>query len=134
MGVHDGHAASTLDRIRVGSGNLVLVANQRVGEIKKALDHGRFEEAYACCASLHDKLGHLAGAESRLARLADASIVRVADMEVGMVMPDAGVVSSVEACSHCGRDNCENVTITFENGSAVTVDRDEEMVVAADGP
>lgn len=130
MEVHDGNATDTLDRIRDGGGNLVLLAHQRVTEIKKALDAGRFEEAYACTSSLQEKLSHLAGAEARLALLAEASIVRAGEMSLGMIVPEAGQLTAIEPCSNCGHDDCENVTLSFENGQSITVERDEEMLVA----
>lgn len=127
---HSGNATETLDRVRIGGSNLVLICNHRIAEVKKALDHGRFKEAWQAAASLTEKLGHLANAEGRLGVLSAATIIKAGDMETGMTTPDAGRVISIEPCSNCGREECENVVIGFDGGGVVTVHRDQEMVVA----
>ena len=131
MDVHSGSASGTLDRIREGGTNLVLTARQRIGELNRALDNGRFNEAFTVGQSLIEKLGHLAAAQAALGRLADASIVRAGDLEPGMWIPDAGQVSEVGPCSNCERQECDNITITFESGHRVTMDCDDEVAVTS---
>lgn len=129
MGTHATTAAETLDRIRQGGANLVLVVNQRLAELSRALDAGKFDEAFAVSSSLHEKLGHLARCEITMGRLAEAHLVKCADIEPGMVIGEAGRIAETGPCDDCGREGCENIVITFESGAKVTVDRDEEMVV-----
>lgn len=127
---HQDNATQALDRIRTGGSKLVLTAHQRLAEIKRALDHGHFTEAFSVCHSLQEKLGHLAGAQGGLGRLADATIVKVDDLEPGMMLLDVGVVATISGCPHCGNEQCDNRGITFEGGAAVVLDCDDEVAVA----
>lgn len=130
--IHQENAAYALDRMRLGGANLVLTAHQRLGEIRRSLDHGHFTEAYTAAAALQEKLGHLAGATQTLGRLADAYITTVGQLEPGMKIVDAGRLVEVGPCPGCGQEHCENVTLTMESGASVVLDRGDEIVVAAE--
>lgn len=126
------NAADTLDRIRVGAGNLLLTAQHRIVEVKQALDEGRFTDAMQAAHSLNEKLSHLAYAQEKMGLLGDNNrIVRVGELENGMVVPGVGEISEVGPCPGCGDDH--NVSFTVA-GSKMVLDRDLEMVVELPQP
>lgn len=129
-GVEHEDAAATLDQIRAGGGHLVLVAQRRALEIKTALDKGDFSGALALTQQLAEKLSHLARAQDNMGILDGNRIIRVRDVQVGMVVPGVGEVSEVGPCPGCGDDSCESVVFTID-GTPVVFDGDMEMVVKA---
>jgi hypothetical protein len=131
IGPHEGNAADALDRIRDGGTNLISIAQQRLSEIKRLLDHGRFHDAAVACVSLQEKLMHLSQAQQSLGRLADTVVIRISDVKAGMTVPEAGVISEVGPCPNCEREGCESINLTFESGASVVLDRDDEICVSS---
>lgn len=121
-------AADALDQIRLGGNHVLLVANQRLGEAREALDKGQFIEALEAAQHLCQKLGQLANAQQAMGLFAQNAMVRVADLEEGMVIPGVGEVKDIGPCPGCGQPNCTNMVFTVGEQS-IMLDRDVEIVV-----
>lgn len=128
-GHDDRSAAQTLDRIREGTGVLLRTATQRHSELKQAMDRGEFNAALGACASLQEKLTHLAEAQSALGRLADTNIIKVSDLEPGMKLTDIGVIERLDPCPFCEDEDCSNLTIHLEGGGHVALPGGAEVAV-----
>lgn len=124
-----GNAAETLDNIRVGGGQLLLTAQQRLAETKTLLDEGKFAEAASCATQLQEKTMHLAAAETMLGRLAEGTTIRCGELECGMVLADLGTITAIDPCENCGGDLCESIMVTVDGDKQVVLPRDAEIVV-----
>lgn len=125
-------AAEALDQIRVGGGHLLLTAHRHLNETRDALNSGQFTKAVEACNGLMQKVGQLAQAQAAMGLLADNSLVRVGDLEEGMIVPGVGPITDVGPCPNCGKDSCHMVSFTVA-GQAMALDRDIEMVVEQPG-
>lgn len=121
-------AADALDQIRSGSNHVLLVANQRLAEVRDALDKGHFIDALEAMQHLMGKIGQLANAQQAMGLFAQNAMVRVADLEEGMVIPGVGEIKDVGPCPGCGHENCNNMAFTVGE-QVITLDRDVEIVV-----
>lgn len=121
-------AADALDQIRVGGGHLLLTAHQRINEVRDALDAGQFTKAVEACNGLMAKVGQLAQAQAAMGLLADNTLVRVGDLQDGMMIPGVGPITDIGPCPNCGSESCEHVSFTVA-GQSMSMDRNVEMVV-----
>lgn len=123
--------AATLDRIRDGGINLVLVTRARIRELQEALDEGRFSDALERLGEAHTALSRLAGAEDTLGKLARSTIVRARDLVEGMLV-GPGPLSEVEVeeteCTSCAGNHCR-VTLRWDNGAEREHDGSDEVLV-----
>lgn len=124
-------AADALDQIRTGGSHLLLIANQRVNEVRTALEKGQFGEAMEACNALLQKLAQLSQAQTAMGLLAQNTLMRVGELRNGMVLPGIGPISDVGGCPNCGRDTCPHTSFTVE-GQTMVLDRDLEVVVELD--
>lgn len=124
-------ATMALDGIRIGGGHVLLLAHQRLNEIRDALTQGRFDQAAEAATVLVGKIGQLAQAQVTLGLLADNNLVRVGDLRVGMVVPGVGPITEVGPCPGCGRENCGQVAFTV-GGTEMVMEAHIEMIVEAE--
>jgi hypothetical protein len=110
-------ASATLDRVRQGSNNVVLLAHQRLGEVKEHLDNGRFTQASNVLREVVHKVDHLASAEQSFAVFAGCRVVRVRELAPGVGITNRGVVREVRNISEHG-DDCPGAVfeVTYNDG------------------
>ena len=124
-----GTASETLDRIRRGGTHLILAAQRSLAETKALLDDGDFKAAKKTSAQLREKITALAIAEGSLGTVSDARIVKCADVESGMTLPEVGEVTAVETCP-CGQAHCDRMILTVGE-QLVNFPADAEIMVSA---
>lgn len=109
-----------LDKIPVGAGVLVHVALDRVDDVRRALEEGRFSDAEHHTNELIGKLRPLAHAEATLGSFADrTSVVRAKDLREGMHVYGWGDVKDI-ALKHCesqAGEQHDHVLITIDGES-----------------
>lgn len=90
-----------IDKLPRGAAVLLSIALQRVDDVKKALEEGRFTDADHHIMELRGKVGPLAQAEATLGSFAErTSIIRARDLREGMHVFGWGDVSGVSE-RHC---------------------------------
>lgn len=107
---------------------MVLNAHQRLADCRNHLDEGDFQAALHSVSQLQDRLGHLAHAQTRLGALADAHLVRCADLEVGMRTQGGAKVTAIDPCP-CSLEHCEKRLVTFDDGHQLHIEPEWEIVV-----
>lgn len=124
-------AARTLDAIRDGGNNLQMAVRQRIIEAVAALDEGDFQLAHTRISEARQTVGMLAQAQQQLGIAANGRVVRVRDLEAGMVMTSVGVVAEVMQQGDCDTDACpghflvtvgDNAPMLLEGDTAIFVD------------
>lgn len=126
-------AAEALDEIRTGSGHLLLAVHKRLNDTRDKLSEGDFIGAVESVAEAHAKLAQLAQAQTGMGLLAENSLVKVGDIEEGMIVPGVGPITNIGPCPGCGDEDCNNVTVTVA-GTDVVLNREVEMVVEVPAP
>lgn len=123
-------AAEALDQIRAGGGHLLLVVNRLLSDVQARLNEGKFTDAHEAGQLLTGKLHQLAQAQNGLGLLAENRLVRVGELEVGMVMPGIGPITDVGPCKGCGGVRCTHVWFVIGDDQMV-MDREVEVIVQA---
>ena len=133
-----GNPAETLERIQAGSVQMIALVKRRVTELENRLAEGDFNGAFLESQQLCEKLHHLAHAQNTLGILANSYVVKVRDLEEGMVLAEGpaegNVITKVEPCP-CPKEGCEQLIITVGNDdeqAQVLLGPDVEMVVQRD--
>lgn len=121
-------AAAALDAIRQGGSQLVLNAHQRLNEVRERLDRGEFGSAHDAILQLEDRLSHLAQAETSLGVLANATLIRLSELEVGMKTNKGILVTNIEPCP-CPVPDCDKRIVTFQDGHQMHVQGGWEVVI-----
>lgn len=128
-------AAHTLEQIREGGQQLLLVARERLREVEVALTEGRFCDAHDRAAELISRLQPLASAQNYMASFGASYVVRGEQVEEGMNLRQWGRVVTIERETHecVGTDHVHVlVTLKFENGMEQAVDGDAELIALRD--
>lgn len=123
-----GTATATLDQIGLGGSQLILITNQRLADVRSAIECGNFIEALEAAQAACAHLGPLASAQATIGVLAQNAVVRVADLEEGTVVPGLGEVKDIGPCIDCGKPGCHKVGLTIGDHS-FSLDRDVEIIV-----
>lgn len=106
-----------LDKLPNGAAVLLHIALDRVDEIKRALEEGRFTDAAHHLEELRGKVTPLAHAEATLGSFAErTSVVRAKKIRVGMHVYGWGDVVAVDSkhCEHQAGESHEHVLITID--------------------
>lgn len=128
-------AAKTLDAIRSGGGNLLLSIRARVNEASRALDDGDFVRAQAILAEASQHIVPLAQAQQYLAIADTARLMRVRDLEVGMIVTNLGEVRHVHFEEH--GDSCGHYLIRVgddEDAQPLVLDGDQSVYIEVGEP
>lgn len=127
-----------LDKFPVGAGVLVHVALDRIDDVRKALEEGRFSDAEHHTQELLGKLRPLTHAEAALGSFADrTTVVRAKELRVGMHVYGWGDVKDIDR-KHCevqAGEQHEHILITIdgEDDPREVADIQELMVKTQDG-
>jgi hypothetical protein len=130
------NASATLDKIRVGGQQLMLMVQRRLIEAQEELAKGDFTSAFGRVQEAGASLGPLVAAQQHMGFAADAYMVRANELEIGMVLSLIGEVESIECAdeSGCACGNCEHVKVVvggqelhFVATQQLFVDRDAEQ-------
>lgn len=122
-----GSASETLDKIRSGGQQAILLAIRRAEEAIEALKEGDFQGAYTRVAELQDRLQHLAHAEAHLGVFEDNWVVRAAEVTEGITLRGWGEVTDVKRVDLMGGNSV--MIFTFSNGQQEQVNADTELAV-----
>jgi hypothetical protein len=126
------NAATTLDGIRDGGQRLVFLALTALGEVRTALEEGRFDDADTRARELVSKTAALAAAEKSLGIFARTQLIRAAVLETGALVEGWGRASEVDVSQHecqSGDDPHTTVKVKFESGLERSFDGETELLV-----
>lgn len=123
-------AATALDGIRSGGGHVLILAHQRLNEVRDHLTAGRFDRAMESANALREKVGQLAQAQVSMGLLADNALIKVSELKEGMIVPGAGPVTEIGPCPGCGQEGCGKVSFTVAE-QVLVLDGELEIVVEA---
>lgn len=125
-------AAGTLDAVREGGQALLMLVNQRVSELQGLLAGGDFMGAADCAQQVASKTSVLAFAQANLGGLGKTYVVRVTEIQVGMVCQGWGEVVEVEVMrEECvgGDHEHVHVKVKFEGGQEEDFGDGQEFLV-----
>jgi len=131
---HDGpSAARTLDAIRSGGQQLIMLTNRRMDDARKALQQGDFSSVVSFLQGAVSSVAPLANAQSFIGIACEGRIVRARDLEPGMDLVRIGTVTGVEV-RECQAADCDgHVKVTVGEHEPLDLTGDVELWVATDG-
>ena len=128
--------AEKLDSMRNGAQKVVVLVNNDLIDVRKALDEGDFKAAARAAAFLSHRLGKLSSGESAFCALDENDVIKVRNVDVGEVIVSTsdGKPRVVERVEFCDDDDTCLLFFKDEDGDDVPVRLrlDQELLVRRD--
>lgn len=122
--------ALTLDQIRDGAQQMLVMARERVADVSEALAEGQFLNALNRVQELSQLIAPLAHAENSISVFAASFLVRGSEIQEGMTIRGWGEVTGIriEEVPNAGDDPCVHVHLSFKQHDDVMLHAEQEVV------